>query len=220
MPENEPLDPRHPPDAEAAAEGLAGGQPAGPHTAGPAAAAGAPTNPTRTTAGGPDLPDLQPYLPGAAARDGAPSLGRSLALDDGDLVIDRGSRDLALVAGAEALGQALELSVATQVGSDPLNIRFGFDRLAVGAYADDLPTRKEHVTMELVRCLSSDRRVTDVREVFFDDDPRFLETGTALDQAARDRITAAAHAERRYTVYAVVDTIAGSALTMRARGTP
>ncbi|MFF9428182.1 hypothetical protein [Streptomyces sp. NPDC014746] len=233
MPANEPTAPRHGPPARASGDGLPGGRPADPSGAGPAPPAtpeAAPAPPTPATAEGPPVPattraapappDLRPYLAGAVPRDGAPSLGRSLALDDGDLVLDPGSRDLALVVGAEALGQALELAVATQAGSDRLNIRFGFDRLAIGAYAHDLPTRKEHLTMELVRCLSSDRRVTDVREVFFDDDPRFLETGTDLDAETRLRSTAAARAERRSTVYAVVDTVAGAALTLRAGGTP
>ncbi|MFF3757506.1 hypothetical protein [Streptomyces sp. NPDC002185] len=224
MPANEPTAPRPGPPARASGDGLPGGRPADPSGAGPAPpatpeAAPVPSAPA-TPGAAPAPPDLRPYLAGAVPRDGAPSLGRSLALDDGDLVLDPGSRDLALVVGAEALGQALELAVATQAGSDRLNIRFGFDRLAIGAYAHDLPTRKEHLTMELVRCLSSDRRVTDVREVFFDDDPRFLETGTDLDAETRLRSAAAARAERRSTVYAVVDTVAGAALTLRARGTP
>ncbi|MFD4493822.1 hypothetical protein [Streptomyces sp. NPDC058486] len=155
-----------------------------------------------------------------APRDGAPSLGRSLALEDGDLVLDGRTHDLALVFGADALEQALGLGVATQTGSDRLNTRFGFDRLAIGAYAPDLATRKEFLTMELVRCVSSDPRVTDVREVFFDDDQRYRELRPGLDEETHRRQVAAAHAARVYAVYAVVDTIARSTLTLRARGTP
>ncbi|MFE7509892.1 hypothetical protein [Streptomyces sp. NPDC057540] len=162
---------------------------------------------------------MRPYGSGDTPPQGAPSLGRSLALDEGDLVLDEGSHDLALVAGADALSQALELGVATQKGSDRLNTVFGFDRLAIGVYAEDLPTRKQFLTMELVRCLSSDLRVTDVREVFFDDEPRYLELLSGLgDETRRD--VAAAHAARVYAVYAVVDTVADTAVTLRARGTP
>ncbi|MFD3566002.1 hypothetical protein [Streptomyces sp. NPDC058667] len=186
--------------------------PARPQAPAAPASAGAPP-------GGPAVPGIRPYIPGEGPREAPPSLGRSLALLDGDLVLDPHTHDLSLVVGGEALAQALELAVSTQTGSDRLNVRFGFDALALGAYAHDLPTRKEYITLELVRCLSSDRRVTDVREVFFDDDPRFVELGSGFDeQALRD--VATAHADRRYTVYAVVDTIAGTALTLRARGTP
>ncbi|MFF1867660.1 hypothetical protein [Streptomyces sp. CB03911] len=156
--------------------------------------------------------------PHGGGRDGAPSLGISLALQGGDLVLAPGGRDLALVAGIQALAQALELSVGTQLGSDRVNTRFGFDRLALGAYAHDLATRKEYLTMELVRCLSADPRVTDVREVFFEDDPRYAELRPDLGEAAR-RAAAADRANRVHTVYAVVDTVADTPLTLRAKGT-
>ncbi|MFB7340282.1 hypothetical protein ACFCZ6_09495 [Streptomyces hydrogenans] len=162
----------------------------------------------------------RPYPSGDASGAGAPSLGRSLALDDGDLVLDARSHDLALVVGADALGQALELSVSTQTGSDRLNTRFGFDRLAIGTYAHDLPTRRQFLTMELVRCLSADRRVTDVREVVFDDDPRYRELRPGLDEETHRKEVAAAHAARVHTVYALVDTVANTTVTLRARGTP
>ncbi|MFL9680284.1 hypothetical protein [Streptomyces sp. KL110A] len=165
-------------------------------------------------------PAPRPYPSGDASGAGAPSLGRSLALDDGDLVLDARSHDLALVVGADALGQALELGVSTQTGSDRLNTRFGFDRLAIGTYAHDLPTRKQFLAMELVRCLGSDLRVTDVREVVFDDDPRYLELRPGVDEETHRKEVAAAHAARVHTVYAIVDTVANTTVTLRARGTP
>ncbi|MGW5986139.1 hypothetical protein ACWFRT_10225 [Streptomyces anulatus] len=218
---NEPLAPREDPAADGGeALDLPGGQTADALRAGPSPSA-APREPGFRVSAVPELAAaIRPYLAGDAVREGAPSLGRSLALDDGDLVLDGRSHDLALVAGADALGQALELAVATQTGSDPLNVRFGFDRLAISAYADDLTTRKEFLTMELVRCLSTDLRVTDVREVFYDDDPRYRELLPGLDDAAHRREIAAAHAARLYTVYAVVDTVANTPVTLRARGAP
>ena len=166
------------------------------------------------------VPTSVPGGTASGAPSGAPSLGRSLALDDGDLVVDPRTRDLAMVVGSQALLQALESGVATQLGSDRVNIRFGFDRLSIGAYAHGLPTRKEYIKMELVRCLSSDRRVADVREVFFEDDPRSFELRPSLDEAARRRIVAATRADRVYTVYAVIDTIAGSTLTLHSGVNP
>ncbi|MFJ8439857.1 hypothetical protein [Kitasatospora griseola] len=161
-----------------------------------------------------------PGLPGAAPADGsgAPSLGHGLALDDGDLVTDPATGGPAENAGPDALLQALLLAVDTQLGSDRLNTGFGFDRLALGRYALDLPARKEYLRMELVRCLAADRRVTDVREVFFEDDRRFLELRPDLDPAAFQQIVETARASRRYTVHAILDTVAGSALTLTSGG--
>ncbi|MFI0221666.1 hypothetical protein [Streptomyces lydicus] len=158
-------------------------------------------------------------LPGATApHGGAPSLGRSLRADAGDLVVDDRTGRLTTVEGLDALAQALVLTVETQLGSDRLNTGFGFDRLAVGRYALGVHARKEYIKMELVRCLSADRRVTDVREVFFQDDPRFFELRPGLDDAARERIAEAARTGRTYTVFALVDTVAGDTLTLQSGG--
>lgn len=142
-----------------------------------------------------------------------PSLGRSLMLDEGDLVFDAGNRDLTLVEQQDALSQALVLAVQTQVGSDRINAGFGFDRLSVGAYAYGIDTRKEYVKMQLVKTIGAEPRVQDVREVFFQDDPRFFELQPAL-AAEQDQIIAAARGAREYTVYVIVQTIAADPLTV------
>ncbi|MFF4287538.1 hypothetical protein ACWCXK_31370 [Streptomyces sp. NPDC001739] len=165
----------------------------------------------------PGVPDLG--LPGSGPADrGAPSLGRSLTADAGDLIIDERTGGPAEVEGLAALAQALVLAVETQLGSDRINTRFGFDRLAVGRYALGVHARKEYIKMELVRCLSADRRVTDVREVFFQDDPRYFELRPALDGAARQRIVDATRSSRDYTVFALVETVAGDTLTLESGG--
>jgi hypothetical protein len=150
---------------------------------------------------------------------GQPSLGRSLRLDDGDLVFDDHTGDLAAVSELAALSQALRLAIGTQLGTDRLNAQFGFDRLAVGAYAYGLHTRKEYVKMQLVRCVGLDARVRDVREVFFSDDPRAFEQQPGLDADARERIAAAVRASREYTVFVLVETVTSQPLTVEAEGT-
>jgi hypothetical protein len=144
---------------------------------------------------------------------GLPSLGRSLKLAAGDLVFDVTAGGLAMVTEQAALIQALELAVDTQLGTDRLNSGFGFDRLSIGAYAYGIHTRKEYVKMQLVRCLTADRRVRDIREIFFQDDPRFFEL-TPLDAAAQQQIANQARASREYTVYAIIDTIAADQVTV------
>jgi hypothetical protein len=150
---------------------------------------------------------------------GGPSLGRSLALDGGDLVFDDDGGDLMEVEQLSALSQALRLSIATQLGTDRLNAQFGFDRLAIGAFAYGLHTRKEFVKMQLVRCAGLDQRVRDVREVFFSDDPRAFELQPGLDAETQERIVSAIRASRDYTVVVVVETITSQSLTVEAEGT-
>jgi len=147
------------------------------------------------------------------------SLGSSLQLDAGDLVFDDNAGDLATVTQIGALSQALVLSLETQLGSDRLNAGFGFDRAAIGAYAYGIHTQKEYVKMQLVRCVGQDRRVKDIREVFFQDDPRFFELNPGLDAAAQQEIAAAARASRDYTVYVIVETINSGTVTLQAGGT-
>jgi hypothetical protein len=150
---------------------------------------------------------------------GQPSLGRSLQLAGGDLVFDDHTGDLVEVVELDALSQALQLAIGTQLGTDRLNAQFGFDRLAIGAYAYGLHTRKEYVKMQLVRCVGMDARVRDVREVFFSDDPRAFEQQPGLDPAARDQIAAAVRANREYTVFVLVETVTSQPLTVDAEGT-
>lgn len=146
------------------------------------------------------------------------SLGSSLRLDDGDLVFDDQAGDLVMVTGTGALTQALIMSIETQLGSDRINSGFGFDRTAIGAYAYGLHTQKEYVKMQLVRCVGLDRRVKDVREAFFQDDPRYFELNPGLDAAAQQQIATTARVSRDYTVYVIVETINSDVVTLQAGG--
>ena len=150
-----------------------------------------------------------------AGAPGSPSLGVSLELADGDLAYDTLRGDLRLVTDQPALAQALELAIETQLGSDLMNATFGFDRTSIGAYAFALHTRKEYVKMQLVRCVTADRRVRDVRDIFFEDDARYFELHN-LPPAVQQQIVAQARASREYTVYVLVDTIADDALSLQS----
>jgi hypothetical protein len=103
---------------------------------------------------------------------GVDPLGRTLELDEGDLVLFRGAdaqagRTLAQIHGLPALSQALRLTLLTQLGSDPLSAVFGFDLRALGAGGYGARTRLEHVRLEIVRCIGADRRVREIRDVTF-----------------------------------------------------
>jgi hypothetical protein len=62
---------------------------------------------------------------------------------------------MAGTAGTRNLGRGPELAVEAQRGTNRLNSGFGFDRLAIGAYADGIHTRKEYAKMQPVRCLTA-----------------------------------------------------------------
>lgn len=150
----------------------------------------------------------------------AQPLGRSLELDQGDLVVTSradapGRATLAMVEGVDALAQAITVTLQTQLGSDPLNVTHGFDALAIGESPYGVRTRKEFLKLHLVRAVGGDRRVKDVRELFFDDDPRFFELHPELDPDVQRRRV---RASRRFTVTVVLETAGGELVEVRAGG--
>jgi hypothetical protein len=135
------------------------------------------------------------------------SFGRSLLLDDGDLVVTRGQlREVESVAN---LSQALTLRVLTPFGSDPFNTGYGLDISQTFTQPNPVSVAKQLVQLNLVRTLGSDPRVRDIRQVVFDDDPDLLAANPALAPAARS-----AHNRRVWTVRVELDTLAGDPLTL------
>ncbi len=98
--------------------------------------------------------------------------GHSLALVDGDLVLERGV--FQPVSGKRNLLQALNLRVLTPFGSDIFNTTYGLDVTEAFTQAQGLSLMKELLKMSLVRTLATDPRVHDVLDVLFSDDPRYL----------------------------------------------
>jgi hypothetical protein len=135
------------------------------------------------------------------------SFGRSLLLDDGDLVVTRGQlREVESVAN---LSQALTLRVLTPFGSDPFNTGYGLDISQTFTQPNPVSVAKQLVQLNLVRTLGSDPRVRDICQVVFDDDPDLLAANPALAPAARS-----AHNRRVWTVRVELDTLAGDPLTL------
>lgn len=100
-------------------------------------------------------------------------LGRGLKLSDGDLVFADG--DLALVEGPENLLQGLGVMLETPLGSDPVHIAYGFDLGNVLLLPESPVLVRELIRLSIVKSLALDNRVIEVREVVFDNDPRFFE---------------------------------------------
>lgn len=145
-------------------------------------------------------------------------LGFTLHLDAGDLAVEHvegtvPATTLRELRGVDALAQALTLALETQLGSDPVNVTFGFDLRALGENPYGVRERREHVRLQLVRTVASDRRVRDIRELYFDDEPRFAELHVGVDlESQRTRV----RASRRATATIEIETIADDPLTLNA----
>ena len=146
-------------------------------------------------------------------------LGRTLALDCGDLTMDPNRpTTFGMLEGQRALNQALSLAVETQLGSDPINVTFGFEQLVVGGGAYGVHTRKEYIKLQLVRAVASDRRVKDVLEVYFLDDQRYFDLHPGMSDDVRLSIVRSIRASRTYVAFVAIESIAGGTLTLRAGG--
>jgi hypothetical protein len=146
-------------------------------------------------------------------------LGRSLKLEDGDLVLAAG--DLVMVAGRDNLMQGLRVAIETPLASDVFNVAYGFD--VVGTLVEpggigrlDEPLRRglaelsrpevkellrtnlrDLVRLNVVRTLSRDDRVREVQEVVVG----------RTDRAAR-----------RWTASVVLSTVAEGELSLQLDG--
>jgi hypothetical protein len=98
----------------------------------------------------------------------AETLGHSLRLDDGDLVLSDGT--LATVAGQENLAQALVLRILTPLGSDPFATTYGLDVRSTFTEPVATHVMKELIRLNLVRTLSVDPRVREIRDIAIADD--------------------------------------------------
>ncbi|MFD4507786.1 hypothetical protein [Streptomyces sp. NPDC058457] len=134
--------------------------------------------------------------------------GSGLLVADGDLVFD--GKDLVAVAGIANLTQALTLRVLTPSGSDRFNTGYGLDVTQAFTLPNGARMVKEVLKLNLVGTLGTDPRVSEVRQVTFDDDPDRLAAGP--DAVARARL---ARARRVWAVEADLETVADVPVTLR-----
>jgi hypothetical protein len=133
--------------------------------------------------------------------DDTTAFGYSLLLDDGDLVIEDG--ELLMVAGQPNLIQALTLRVLTPYCSDRFNTTYGLDVTQAFTQPNGLRMVKELLKLNLVRTLGVDPRVSDIREVLFDDDPAYLARHPELDE----RSLGDQHHRRVWQVEVAIETV-------------
>lgn len=143
--------------------------------------------------------------------------GRSVRLEHGDLAIARGR--LSETAGLDNLAQSLEVLLATPLGTDLFDGRYGFDLASVLSRIDrpatSLKIIQAEIHLKIVEALSRDPRVREVREVVFDDNPRFFTIAPGGDPAA----TRMRHrSERRWQAIVVVDIGLDGTVALLAEG--
>ena len=115
------------------------------------------------------------------------TFGYSFRLDDGDLVLEDDPvtelRTIALISGKRNLLQALQLRVLTPFSSDRFNTTYGLDIREAFVQPGGVGMVKALIRLNLVRTLGTDPRVSDIREVLFEDDPAYFARHPELDPA-------------------------------------
>jgi phage baseplate assembly protein W len=111
-----------------------------------------------------------------------------------DIVLDGSgaSRDVAMIAGGDNLGQDLKVALLTGTGTDPFNLAFGFDGVKILTDAMTPAMTAEMLRLSVMKTVAMDTRVKRVLDV---------------------TITEPDPIDRRCTVTAEVQTVLGDVLT-------
>jgi phage baseplate assembly protein W len=139
--------------------------------------------------------------------------GRSLQLVDGDLRFDEG--DFTGVSGRDNFLQSLQIMIETPFATDMFNVNYGFDLLSIFQSPHNVGLAKELIRLNIVKSVSRDDRVREIKEVVFDDESRFFEIlpDQHADDSRRKRKT-----ERRWRAVAVLETIPEGEVVLKLEG--
>lgn len=139
--------------------------------------------------------------------------GRSLELFEGDLRFDEG--DFKGVSGRDNFLQSLQVMIETPFATDIFNVNYGFDLLGIFASPHNVRLAKELIRLNIVKSVSRDDRVREIKEVVFDDESRFFEImpDQDADESRRSRKT-----ERRWQAVVVLETISEGEVALELEG--
>ncbi|HKO43855.1 MAG TPA: hypothetical protein VJU84_11315 [Pyrinomonadaceae bacterium] len=142
-------------------------------------------------------------------------LGRSLRLIDGDLAFS--NNDFALIVDRDNFIQGLQVMIETPMGSDVFNVSYGFDLLNSISAPKSISLIKDLIRLNIVKSLSTDNRVREIKEVVFSDDPLFFKIRPDLNEEGEKRLR---KRERRWQAVVSLLTIADSdvALSLEGKG--
>lgn len=141
------------------------------------------------------------------------AFGTSLQLCNGDFLFEQG--DLALISGRDNFLQALQVMIETPFGTDLFNVNYGFDILNILQTPQPVSSIKDLIRLNIVKSVSQDIRVREIKEVVFDDEARFFEIfpDQNADDHRRTRKT-----ERRWQAVVVLDTVSEGEVALRLDG--
>ncbi|WP_373652559.1 hypothetical protein [Schlesneria sp. DSM 10557] len=145
-------------------------------------------------------------------------LGRSLLLEEGDLVLTDGEdgRDFTFVSGRDNLSQGLRVMIGTAFGTDVFNVNYGLDMAAILTTAQTKQAVKDLIRLNLVKSISQDDRITMISEVVFDDDPRYYELMPGEDPNENEIIR---RNTRKWLVIVVIQAVIEGEVALRLEGT-
>jgi phage baseplate assembly protein W len=140
-------------------------------------------------------------------------LGKSLQLISGDLIVS--NNDFVMVADQNNFLQAMQIMIETPLGNDIFNINYGFDLLGSISQPSVLGRIKDVIRLNIVKSLSQDNRVQEIREVVFDDEPRYFELNLDQEPEEHRRIR---KTERRWQVVVILKTISDGEVALKLEG--
>ena len=141
------------------------------------------------------------------------TFGTTLQLINGDLAFEDG--DLAMIEGRENLLLAMQLMIETPFGSDVFNVNYGFDLFSVMSVPQTVGSAKAVIRLNIVKSLSQDNRVREVKEIVFDDEPRFFEISPNENESEHRRTR---KTERRWQTVVLLETISEGEVALLLEG--
>ena len=139
--------------------------------------------------------------------------GRSLEVKDGDLKMENG--DFKIIRERNNFLQALSIMIETPYGTDIFNVNYGFDIINCISQPQGIRIVKELLRLNIVKTLTYDNRVTQIKEIVFDDEPRFFKLNP---QADPEKCRQERKKSRRWKAIVLINTVTGKEETLSIEG--
>lgn len=140
-------------------------------------------------------------------------LGRSLQIINGDLNISEG--DFAQVLDRNNFLQGLQMMIETPLGTDIFNVNYGFELMNCISQPQSIRMIKELIRLNIVKSLSLDDRLREIKEVVFNDEPRYFELNP---QAYPETMHDARKNSRQWEAIVVLNAISGEEIILKLKG--
>jgi phage baseplate assembly protein W len=141
------------------------------------------------------------------------SFGRGLQLAGGDFVF--AGNELATIAGRDNFLQGMQVMIETPFGSDIFNVNYGFDIVGILSSPQTVGSMKALVRLNIVKSVSQDDRVREIKEVVFDDEDRFFQLAPEQNEEEHRRNR---KLDRRWQTLIVLETISEGEAVLRLEG--